>query len=139
MTRSFEFFDHTADMGVSVVGDTLAELLCAAGEGLYEVIGRFEACSDLREVAFELPGNDLSLLLRDYLAELLVLFERERRIATGVKRAVFAENRLQATVQVAAIDDRRSAYYREVKAITYHELTLHQTAERYEATFIVDI
>ena len=35
----FEFFDHTADMGVRVWAPTLAELVRPAIDGLYTIIG----------------------------------------------------------------------------------------------------
>jgi SHS2 domain-containing protein len=139
MSRAFEFFDHTADVGVRVRADTLAGLLCAGGEALYAVIGRLETAGDVHERPFQFSGDDLAVLLRDYLAELLVLFERQRRIASDVTDAVFDGHALRVTTRLAAVDRRRSTYQREVKAVTYHELELHRTADGYEASFIVDI
>ncbi len=139
MARDFELFDHTADIGVRVTADTLAELLRAAGEGLYAVIGRLEAEGGRREVQLDFSADDRALLLRDYLAELLLIVDRDQRIATGVGVTVFDERRLQASVQLARVCVERSAYDREVKAITYHELEVRRTERGYEATFIVDV
>jgi len=49
------------------------------------------------------------------------------------------DHHLSATLAVRAIDDRRSVYFREVKAITYHELEICPISGGYEATLIVDI
>lgn len=139
MARGFQLFDHTADIGVRVTADTLAELLRAAAEGLYTVIGRLEAEGGRREVELDFSADGRALLLRDYLGELLSIVDRDQCIATGVGVTVFDERRLHATVQLAPVCAERSAYDHEVKAITYHELEVRRTERGYEATFIVDV
>ena len=53
--------------------------------------------------------------------------------------ADFSDERLVATARVAPVDEERSAYHREVKAVTYHELALRKVPGGYEAVYIVDI
>jgi len=139
MARYFKLLDHTADIGIRATADTLEELVRAAGEALYEIIGRLEATGDRRRIQLAFSADEPALLLRDYLAELLVLVERDGTIVTEVEVPVFDEDRLEAIAEVAAVDHERCAYHREVKAITYHELDLHRTDNGYEATLIVDI
>ena len=139
MQRGYELFDHTADMGIRVRAKTMPELLEPAARGLYAVIGGLVAGADSEPVTFDLCGDDSAYLLRDYLGELLVLFEREARFVTSLDVPVFDENRLNATAQVSLVDPQRSNYLREVKAITYHELGIRTIPGGYEATVIVDI
>jgi len=136
---SYEFFDHTADMGIRVRAATLPELLEPAARGLYAVIGDLTAGADSEPVRFDLSSNDPAFLLRDYLAELLVLFECDARIVTAFDVSIFNDHRLTATGQARLVDPRRSAYHHEVKAITYHELEIRSIPGGYEATIIVDI
>ena len=139
MEPSFELFDHTADMGIRVQAATLPELPAPAGEGLYAVIGGLVAGQVAAPVTVDLRGDDPAVLLRDYLNELLILFDRDQRRATSLDVAVFDDRRLAATVRTAHLDRDRSAYTREVKAITYHELDIRSIPGGYEATVIVDI
>lgn len=139
MTARWEFFDHTADLGVRVTADSLPELIRAAGEGLYEVIGQLETHRETHDRPLEFAGDDPAVLLRDYLAELLLYFERDQLVATEVVVAEANEGHIRATARMAAVDPQRSTYHREVKAVTYHQLTLERTENGYEATFIVDI
>ena len=139
MTGSFEFFDHTADVGIRVVADTLPELVRAAGEGLYAVLGDLIPGPETREIRLRLTGDDCAILLRDYLAELLLLFDRDRDIVTDVEVTAFDERCLRASAQVARLDDVQSTYHHEIKAVTYHQLDVRRTENGYEATFIVDI
>ena len=139
MQPSYEFFDHTADMGIRVRAATMAELLMPAAEGLYSAIGELVAVSDESSMRFEFQGDDPSVMLRDFLTELLILFERDQRCLVAVVDAAFTESRLTVTAKTAPVDLERSAFHREVKAITYHELNIRTIPEGYEATFIVDI
>ena len=139
MARNFAFFDHTADLGMHVTADTLPELVHAAGEGLYAAIGQLTSRGTTQEHHWEFDGDEWHLLLRDYLAELLALFEGDHRLVTAVTAATFDGTRLRVTAQSAAVDREHSAYQREVKAVTYHELALQRTAAGFTASFIVDI
>jgi SHS2 domain-containing protein len=139
MQPGFTLFDHTADMGVRVRAPTRAGLLAPAAQGLYAVIGELWPGTDERAIALEFGGDEPALLLRDYLAELLHLFEREQRMLTGLDVQAFDDVALSAAGRLAKIDPDRSALLREVKAVTYHELAIHPISGGYEAVFIVDI
>jgi SHS2 domain-containing protein len=136
---SYEFFDHTADMGIRVRAAGMAELLMPAAEGLYAAIGELVAVGEGSLVHFDFQGDDPSVLLRDFLTELLILFERDQRRLVAVLDAPFTESRLMVTAKMSPVDLERSVFHREVKAITYHELSIRPIPGGYEATFIVDI
>ncbi len=136
----YELFDHTADLGVRVFAPTLPELVAPATDGFYATIGviHVSRCADAAR-SFEFTGVDAAVLLRDYLAELLNLFETEHRRLIGVRVHEFTPQRLVVTGQAQPVDQERSSLRREVKAVTYHELAIRPVADGYEATFIVDI
>ena len=139
MEASFEIFDHTADAGIRVFAPTMPGLLAPAGDGLYAVIGELVASGETKPVSFDLQDSDAPVLLRDYLAELFLLFERDRRMVDSVNVSTFTERRLTATAFMSLVDRERSIYHHEVKAITYHELDIRSIPGGYEATVIVDI
>ena len=135
----FELFDHTADIGVRVFAPTLTELVAPAVAGLYAVIGALVPSGPVAETRFSFSGAEPALLLRDYLAELLRLFDAERRMVTAVAAEEFDRERLTVVGQMRAVDMSASELEREAKAVTYHRLELRPVAGGYEATFIVDI
>jgi len=136
---SYEIFDHTADAGLRIRAATPAKLLQPAAEGLYAIIGELVAGGRPSPHAMAFTGSDASILLRDYLAELLHFFEREALMATAFDVAAFDQGRLAVTVQFSPIDTESTVYHREVKAITYHELDIRTIPGGCEATVIVDI
>jgi len=139
MERGFELLDHTADVKVRVLAPSLPDLVRRATEGLYAVIGRLAPGAEPRPEAYDLRDADAGCLLRDYLAELVVLFETQRRMLTDVQVDAFGEGRLAVRGTSRLLDEARSHLQREVKAITYHELQIRSRADGYEAVFIVDI
>jgi SHS2 domain-containing protein len=126
-------------MGIRVRSATMPGLLMPAAEGLYAAFGELVAGGDGSILCFDFQGDDPSVMLRDFLTELLILFERDQRCLVAVVDAAFTESRLVVTVNTAPVDLERSAFHREVKAITYHELSIRTVPGGYEATFIVDI
>ena len=139
MDPAYELFDHTADIGVRVLAPSLAELLEPAARGLYAVIGRLVAAGAPQPRRFELTGEEAAVLLRDWLAELLRLLVLEQRMATGFAPEEFRDGRLAVTAEMCGIDQRRSEFEREAKAVTYHQLEIRPVPGGFEATFIVDI
>ena len=137
--ESFELFDHTADIGIRAVAPTRVGLSRPASEGLYACIGELVAGGETATREFDLNGTDAPTLLRDYLTELLILFEREQKIATSADVLEFTDTRLHVRATTQAVDAERSVFYREVKAITYHALAIREIEGGFEATVIVDI
>ena len=128
-----------AGAGIRVFAPTMPELLAPAGQGLYTVIGRLVSAGETRPITVDLTDSDASMLLHDYLTELLFLLERDRRMVDSVDVSTFTDLRLTATVHTARIDRQHSVYHHEVKAITYHELDIRTIPGGYQATVIVDI
>ena len=94
MEPAYDFFDHTADMGITVRAPSLDQLLTPAGDALYAAIGQLVAGDDVVSVSFDLTAESTADLLRDYLGELLILFERDSRIVTQVEVATYTTTRL---------------------------------------------
>ena len=141
MEAGYELFDHTADIGIRAWAPTLGGLVRPAAEGLYAVIGELVGRGEAKPISWEveLTDDEPAVLLRDYLGELLVLFERDHRLATEYAVKAFGEGRLVVEARLQPVDARRSVYHHEVKAITYHALEIVEIPGGYEATIIVDI
>jgi len=139
MESSFELFDHTADMGLRVRAPDLAGLVAPAASALYLAIGELIGVGEAEPFEFEASGDDDAILLRDYLSELLMLFEQEGRMVTSLCGVEFGGGSLRVSAETCAIDLDRCELHREVKAVTYHELAIREIEGGVEATLIVDI
>lgn len=135
----FELYDHTADLGVRVTAPTRGELLRVATQSLYATIGELAPTGPAREMRLELEADDAAVLLRDYLARLLLMFETQGVMVVQAEAEEFSATRLVVRAQVRDVDRCASVFSREVKAVTYHELALRETPEGVQFNYIVDI
>jgi SHS2 domain-containing protein len=92
----------------------------------------------LEEVKIELAGTDREFLLFDWLKELLLRFETDHMLFAAFDMTV-TDAGLSATARGEPFDPARHVLSHEVKAITYHELKVEQTADGWLAEVIVDI
>jgi len=135
----YEFFEHTADLGLRVQAPDLEELFAEAGLGLFSVIvDNLDEVRATRTIDIRIEGRDRVYLLFDWLHELLVTFDTRRLVLAEFHVRVH-EDGLQARALGEELDPERHRLLHEVKAITYHGLKLEQTASGWQAEVIVDI
>ncbi|MCP3981266.1 MAG: archease [bacterium] len=135
----YRFFDHTADLGLEVTAPDLGELFRDAAQGLVAMIVERPPRTGAGEpwiVHLENERDDF--LLFDWLNELLFRFETRHELPAQIEVAV-ENGRLDARVLCAAVNAERDRPLREVKAITYHELSVRRCAAGWSARVIVDI
>ena len=127
--------DHTADWALHVWAGTREALFVEAARGMYALVGAETApTADLRR-QIELTAEDYESLLVAWLQELLYYTEAE-----GV---VFGEFRVQALspshLWAEAWGGVVERLDKVIKAVTYHNLSIRQTAEGYETTIVFDV
>jgi len=133
----FEFFDHTADIGVRVFGATQEELFVNAAAALYESIGvRKKEEGGIKKVRIE--AESVEDLLHDWLAELLFELSAHGVIFDDIQSATLSAQVFEATARGGRVD--WSEARAEVKAVTYHQLRVEQRADgSWMATVIFDV
>jgi SHS2 domain-containing protein len=135
----FSFFDHTADLGVRIEAATLNELFADAGRAVTAMLlDESAAVAPTSTETIAVAGSEVDYLLFDWLRELLKRFETRKMLYCRFDVDV-NETGLTATVAGEPLDPARHPLGHEVKAITYHGLSVEQTAEGWVAEVIVDI
>jgi SHS2 domain-containing protein len=158
----FEILEHTADIGLRAHGDTLEELFENAAWGLAEILDADRSPSDGqgRRVAGGGPPRssrrrasggagvnsrhvhlrgptDVEALLVDWMNELILLTEEGRACLAGVHVKEVNEQELDARVEF--VDCGNPPEGTELKATTYHQLSVREVAEGWEATVYFDV
>lgn len=136
VVRGFEYFEHTADVGIRAWGPTLEDAFCAAAEGLVAYMVDVTGAKNVGEATLVVEGGSDERLLLRLLEEVLYLFETERYVITGAT-AKREGGTLVATLRGEAYDATRHGHVHEVKAITFHDLHVQRTPP--EVRVIVDI
>lgn len=129
----FEILEHTADVGVRAVGDSLEEAFAQATRGLADIVGIWHPDGG-DEVTIELEGGDAGALLVDWLSEVLYLHDARDAVLAGVRVDEVAAGRVRGVISLAPREDR-AVEGTQVKAITYHQLRV----ERLDGNWIVEV
>ena len=134
-----ELFEHTADLGIRATAADFPGVLAEAAVGLTACLvddpGTVRAAESH---TFAVTGTDREFLLFDLLRELLYRFEVGKFLCARAAVAVTAEG-LSVTAFGEPADPERHVLTHEVKAITYHGLTVAETPGGWVAEVIVDI
>jgi len=135
----YETFSHTADLGLKVRAADLNQLFADAAAGLFSIlVADIPSDPAATKRHLEVGASQLDLLLRDWLGELLYVFEAERVLLRDFDVEV-GQHELAATAWAQPFDPARHRPLREVKAITYHGLKVEPVATGWIAEVIVDI
>jgi SHS2 domain-containing protein len=131
--------DHTADIGMDVVADSLPQLFRRAAEGLVAfTVSRFAgtgAPAGSETLAIQLHDEDTALLLAAWLRELLFLMETRSLCFQHADFDHLDERTLRAQVRFQPCP----ATIREIKGVTYHELHVRCDAGLWNARVIFDV
>jgi SHS2 domain-containing protein len=141
---TFRAFEHTADIGLEVRGESVEDLFATAARAVFSLA--IEDGPKVAEVEQEIgvePGPGLQSLedvLVVWLQELLFRFETERLVPLEFHFAEAGPRRVRARVGFGRFDPKRHRAGTEVKAVTYHELAVRQEAGgTWSARFILDV
>jgi SHS2 domain-containing protein len=133
----FEILEHTADVGIRAEGESLSDVFEQATLGLADIMGIYApGAGDREDIEMEAP--DTGALLVDWLSEILWLHDSRDALLAGVEVADVTGTTAKGCVVLAPRAGRR-AEGTQVKAITYHQLDVAQTASGWRAVVFVDV
>ena len=133
-TAGFREIDHTADWELEVWAPDLHELFKQAAQGMYYLSGTRLQEGLHQPVSFEVQASDPESLLVAFLSELLYYGEQE---GLGFDRydLIIEGERLVAKLGGAPIAEQD----KEIKAVTYHNLSIEQSERGLEARLVFDV
>ena len=136
---SYEIIDHTADLGIIVKGGNIKELFVNAANAMTDLMVK----ADIREKGTKrkliVEGDDLPDLMVRWLGEILFLFNGEHIVVRAMEIDSVSPTRLQSKLNVVSLNRSRHEILREIKAVTYHQIAVEETAHGWEARVIFDI
>lgn len=137
--NDFRLLAHTADMGIEATGNSRAEVFVAAAQGLKEMIFGDAPVTPRQSAPVSLANGDAGELLVAWLGEILYLFEVRGLVPAEFVIYEITENSLRGEVYGEPFDPKRHPVEREVKAITYHQLSVERDGQGWRARVYVDL
>jgi SHS2 domain-containing protein len=139
MNKTYEFIEHTADLGFKAYGASLEELFAHAAEAFFEALVGLESIKEDMERSIEVEADALDNLMVSWLAELLYLYDTEGLVFKSFQLKRIENNRLNAKVRGELLDPARHEIKTGVKAVTYHQLYVEERGGGWEAQVILDV
>ena len=136
--RGFEYFEHTADVGIRAWGPTLEDAFAEAARGLVANMVDVSGARVVGEAVLEVEAESRERLLFRFLEDVLYQFQTELWVVIEAEVAFTGAARLRATLRGEAYDAKRHGHVHEIKAVTFHDLEIREGA-RPEVRVIVDI
>ena len=136
----YEIVEHTADIGIRGSGRTPAELFANMARGVFSLIVPPEEVRSAEKRTVQAQADGWERLLVAWLRELLYLFDAQRFLPGSFAIRRLDPTAIEAEVSGEALDLGRHTLGKEVKAVTYCELSLRQEADgTWSAQVILDI
>lgn len=130
---------HIADVRLNVSATSLKQLFVYALEGMNRILSKhYEAHLEKKAVTkkIRITSSDTTLLLIDFLSEVLTLSHVHKAIFHTVSRLDLKNSTLRATLLGANV----SQFDEDIKAVTYHEAQVKQDPKGgYKTTIVFDI
>jgi SHS2 domain-containing protein len=140
MNARFETFEHTADVGLRVFGETLERLFENAAYGLCSMLVRdLDSVTPTAEVPVELESLNNDDLLVEWLNDRLYRFDAFDEIHAWPRLERVAEGRLRGGSGFTPIDWQRHNFHAEIKSATYHGFRLERRGDIWVAEVILDL
>jgi len=143
---SYRFLDglSVGDLAFEATGSTPEELFADAWEAALRVMIEEPSSLETRvRRTVELENDSLEYLLVDFLQELLFYKDAEGLLLRlGSCRISHGDGRFRLVAEAAGepVSPQRHALGTDVKAVTYHHLSVHRHAEGgWKATVILDV
>jgi protein archease len=135
----FRILEHTADVGFEAFGSTLPEVFENAARALADLIAEPASIKPSEKVRIEVQGADRPDLLVNWLSEILYQHDADRWLFRDFEVESLGDHSVSGIAWGEKFDQARHQASLMVKAITYHQLSLQQTADGWRAQVYVDI
>jgi SHS2 domain-containing protein len=139
LSPGFAILDHPADLGIEAYGRTLAESFEQAAVGLMSVILDLTSVATVEAKQVYLNAVDIEQLLVKWLSEVLYFYDGQGFVAVRFSISHISPDSLLATILGEKFSEERHLTRLDVKAITYHQLSVHQDEDAYRVRVFLDI
>ena len=135
----YQIINHTADMGIIVKGPDVRNLFVIAAQAMIDLMVKGDIGEGIATRDIFVEAEDFPDLMVRWLGEILYLFEGESLIVNSIEIKSISPIRLKAKLGLTKFDHQNQEILREIKAVTYHQISVNKTNDGWEAKVIFDI
>jgi len=135
----YQIWEHTADVGVTAHGPTLAEAFAHAAQGMFSIMVNLDGVREVEQRSIAVAGHDWPSLLVAWLSELLYFSDVDGLVFRRFEIEQMQPYSLKASAYGEKIDRQRHRLGPGVKAVTYHMLEVGEDEGGYRVRVLLDI
>jgi SHS2 domain-containing protein len=135
----YKVFDHTADLGVAIYGKTVKELFANAAFAVFDIITDLNRVKTTEERTIIVEGEGWEDLLVNYLREVLYMFNGEGLLLKEYSIIEIDPQHLEGRVSGELFNPSKHRINKEIKAVTYHQITVRETLGMWMGRVIFDV
>ncbi len=136
---TYEIIDHTADLGIIVKGPDVKSLFILAAQAMTDLMVEGDISDKTATRNVLVKGEDFPDLMVRWLGEILYLFEGENFIVHSIEIKSISPIQLKSTLSLSSFEPEYHQVLREIKAVTYHQISVDKFDDGWEARVIFDI
>ena len=138
MVARWRELEHTGDLAIEVIADTREELLAEALTAMSRLMVDPEFIRINEDRLIPVGAGDNAETLRDLLAAALNIFVIEGFIWSDAELRQDASGSTVARLKGERFDPARHQLLEEIKAVTYHRLSVEHSGNEWRATVVFD-
>jgi len=135
----YRLFDHTADIGMDVGAPTLEALFETAALALFDIVTDPARVEPRDVLPVEAAGADHEETLVRWLSELLFLHDTRDLLFCGFRVLEISGTSVRGTATGEPFDPERHEVRTEIKAVTYHQVTVTRERDLWKARIVLDV
>jgi SHS2 domain-containing protein len=128
MDEDFQVLEHPSDAGIEARGQSLKQAFESAARGMMSLIVDPGSVEGVEQKPVTVTGTDVENLLVRWLSEILFEFDGNRFLVAGTDIKEISATRLQAVVSGETANPAKHRLRTDIKAVTYHQLSVETTA-----------
>jgi len=137
--KRYEQIPHTADIAVRVYGKDLKELFANAAYAMFDIIADLDGLKDTVSIDLDLKAPSKEELLVSWLDELLYNFYTKGIIFFRFDITTLGEKEIFGKAFGRHVGENKNRLKTEIKAATYHDLTIKETPDGYSVEIVFDV
>jgi SHS2 domain-containing protein len=136
---SYRVFDHTADLGIEISGETIGDVYAGAALALFDLLTDTSAVRESEERTVAVEGEDEADLLVNFLREVLYAWNGTAFLVKECDIREVGPRRITAVLRGESHDPSRHRIRIEIKAVTYHQASVCRVAEGWMGRVVFDV
>jgi SHS2 domain-containing protein len=134
-----QYLDHPSDIGIEAHGATCGEAFDHAASALLAIILDPSKVQSTLQRLITIDAADTEQLLVRWLSEILYLYDGQGFVVASSTITRCTQTTLEAVVSGEPFDATRHPTRMDVKAVTYHQLSVRQDAAGWHLRVFLDI